>query len=80
MYERKEVGDDTHLYIVDFGLSKFWKDPRTKMHTSQKRGRLMIGTARYASIHIHLGIEPSRGDDLESMGYVLVYLSVGRLP
>ena len=80
MYGRKEDGDDTHLYIVDFGLSKFWKDPRTKMHISQKRGRLMIGTARYASIHIHLGIEPSRGDDLESMGYVLVYLAKGRLP
>jgi serine/threonine protein kinase len=68
------------LHIVDFGLSKRFQDAKTKQHLLYRENKSLTGTARYASLNSHQGMELSRRDDLESAAYVLIYLLKGVLP
>ena len=74
------IGEKSNLvYVIDFGLSKKYKDAKME-HLPYREHRSLTGTTRYASINNHLGIEQSRRDDLESIGYVMLYFIKKRLP
>lgn len=46
-----------YVYTVDFGLTKRYRDQKTGMHIQYKDGKSLTGTARYASLNTHIGIE-----------------------
>jgi casein kinase 1 len=75
------IGDRSNqLFAIDFGLSRKYRNPATLEHVPYSDGRLLTGTARYASVRVLSGVEPTRRDDLESLGYLLCYFMQGRLP
>lgn len=69
----------TRVYMIDFGLAKRFYWPNTRKHIAYNVHHELIGTARYASLHAHFA-EQSRRDDLESVGYLLIYFLQGQLP
>ena len=72
------LGSKSHIvHVVDMGLSKRVLDPITKKHIPYRNDKSLTGTARYASIHAHLGEELSRRDDLEAIGFVMIYFLNG---
>ena len=75
-----ETHGNSLIYIIDFGLAKRFRDPKNGNHIPYKDNKPFVGTARYASVYTHFGIEQSRRDDLESMVYTLIYLNNGSLP
>lgn len=71
--------NNRNLYLIDFGLAKRYRTKSGK-HIKWSDDKGFCGTCRYASIAAHEGFEQSRKDDLESLGYILIYLYKGELP
>ena len=75
-YETKKI-----IYLIDFGLAKKYRSSRTGKHIKFSIPKRLTGTARKASKNALRGKEQSRRDDLEAIGYVLIFfLKGGHLP
>ena len=66
------------IYIIDFGFCKSYL--KNNEHIPMKKTSNLIGTLNYASINAHDFNELSMRDDLESLGYMLLYFYLGELP
>jgi serine/threonine protein kinase len=65
------------LYIIDFGFCKSYR--KGIHHIPIRKTSSLIGSPSFASINAHEFTELSRRDDLESLGYMLLYLYKGTL-
>ncbi len=72
--------DNSLIYIIDFGLAKKYRSSRTGNHVKFAINNYFSGNVKFSSPNAMKGIEPSRRDDLESLGYMLIYLYNQKLP
>jgi casein kinase I family protein HRR25 len=77
LFERNENG--AQLFIIDFGFCKTFMNHETRSHNVMKKTNSLIGSLTYASLNAHDFIDLSRRDDLESLGYMLIYFLLGEL-
>lgn len=68
------------VFLIDYGLAKSYIEPNKRNHAPFAQEKSLKGTVRYSSVNTHLGIDQSRRDDVQSLGYILLYMLLGRLP
>lgn len=75
------LGKKSHkIFTIDFALSRVFRDPKNLEHLPYTENKKLIGSSRFASVTAHKGIDQTRRDDLESIGYLLLYFLKGNLP
>ena len=72
--------DPNLIYLIDFGISRKYRSSKSGNHIRYKKLNSINGSMRYMSINCNKGYEQSRRDDLESLGYLLIYLIKKTLP
>jgi serine/threonine protein kinase len=70
---------DGRVYLVDYGIAEKFIG-YDGVHAPMMETGACVGTPRFASVNVTLGRTGSRRDDVEALGYILVYLVKGELP
>ena len=66
------------VHLIDYGYSKRFQSQIFEEHIEErKRDKCLLGSPNFDSVHVHSGIEHSRRDDMESIGYILMYFNLG---
>ena len=72
--------DNSQIYLIDFGNAKKFRSSRTGKHIRYMKSQLIFGSLLFLSMNTFKGIEQTRKDELESLGFVIIYLFNGSLP
>ena len=75
-----EKSDSSLIYVIDFGFAKKYRSSRTGKHITYSKKGYFNGNLKYSSVNTMKGVSPSRRDDLESLGYMIIYLYNQKLP
>ncbi|KAJ5751527.1 uncharacterized protein N7511_008492 [Penicillium nucicola] len=67
------------VLLIDFSVAERYRGTTAHRHAPWQATQ-MVGSPVFASLNSHRGHSVSRRDDMESLGYVLVYLVRGQLP
>jgi serine/threonine protein kinase len=76
--ENLMLGYDSKIHLIDFGSAT--KYTRLSCHYSKKSNQIFVGTPMYSSINAQNRVSCSRRDDMESLGYTLLFLLEGDVP
>ena len=66
--------DNAQLYLIDFGNARKYKSSKTGKHIKLVKSNKVYGSLIFLSTNALKGIEQTRKDDLEALGYVIIYL------
>ena len=66
---------NNQVYLIDFGFCKPYM--KNGVHNELTRTSGLIGSLNYASLNSHRRMSLSRRDDMESLGYVIAFLTKG---
>ena len=72
--------DSSLIYVIDFGNSRKYRSSRTGKHIINIKTNKIFGTTLFLTLNVLKGNEQSRKDDLESLGYMYIFLATGVLP
>jgi len=78
--DEKRLPPVSTIYLADFGLSEFYRNEKTGVYVPDVL-KPPCGTPRYMSLNTHKCRQQTPRDDIEALGYCLIYfLYGGRLP